>query len=96
MLAFGPLVVCCYRYVERPWLWGFVAVSLSAYAWPAAWLRRLQLSDNLGPYQQLRVQALNRFTQNGAIVNGLLRRRYPRYQPRVGSAALAKLRSTTY
>lgn len=96
VLAFGPLVVCCYRYVERPWLWGFAAVSLSAYAWPAAWLRRLQLSPHVAAYRRLGVPSLGRFTQQGALVNGLLRRRYPHYRVLVGPRAVGKLLSTTY
>jgi hypothetical protein len=96
VLAFGPLVVCCYRYVERPWLWGFVVVSLTAYAWPAAWLRRLQLATSAATYRRLGVPGLGRFTQQGALVNGLLRRRYPRYRVLVGPRAVRKLLSTTY
>lgn len=52
-LALGRLAVCCYRYVAQPWLWGFLAVSLSAYAWPAAWLRRLQLAPSVPVYRRL-------------------------------------------
>ena len=95
-LAFAPVVAFCYQHLPRPWLYGFGAVSLLAYAWPAAWLRRLQLSEGVAAYQRLRVPALNRFTQNGSIINGLLRRRYSHYQPLSTRAALAKLRSTTY
>jgi hypothetical protein len=96
VLAFGPLVVCCYRYVERPWLWGFVAVSLSAYAWPAAWLRRLQLATSVQVYRRLGVPGIGHFTQQGTLVNRLLRRRYPGYRTLVGRRAVARLLSTTY
>lgn len=96
-LALGPLVVCCYRYVERPWLWGFVVVSLAAYAWPAAWLRRLQLATSARVYRRLGVPGLGRFTQQGALVNSLLRRRYPGYRGVLaGRRAVAGLLSTTY
>jgi hypothetical protein len=95
-LALGPLVVCCYRYVERPWLWGFVVVSLSAYAWPAAWLRRLQLATSVRVYRRLGVPGIGHFTQQGTLVNRLLRRRYPGYRALVGRRAVAKLLSTTY
>jgi hypothetical protein len=95
-LALGPLVVGCYRYVERPWLWGFVAVSLSAYAWPAAWLRRLQLATSVRVYRRLGVPGIGHFTQQGTLVNRLLRQRYPGYRALVGRRAVAKLLSTTY
>lgn len=95
-LALGPLVVCCYRYVAQPWLWGFVAVSLSAYAWPVAWLRHLQLATSVRIYRQLRVPGISHFTQQGTLVNRLLRRRYPGYRALAGRRAVAKLLSTTY
>ena len=95
-LALGPLVVCCYRYVERPWLWGFLALGLSAYAWPAAWLRRLQLASSARVYRRLGVPALGHYTQQGGLVNSLLRRRYPSYRGLVGRRAVARLLSTTY
>ena len=95
-LALGPLAVCCYRYVAQPWLWGFVVVSLSAYAWPAAWLRRLQLASSVRVYRRLGVPKIGRFTQQGALVNKLLRRRYPGYRVLVGRRDVARLLSTTY
>lgn len=95
-LALGPLVVCCYCHVERPWLWGFVAVSLSAYAWPAAWMRRLQLATRAQVYRQLGVPAIGHFTQQGTLVNKLLRRRYPGYRALAGRKAVSRLLSTTY
>lgn len=96
VLAFGPLAGYCYWHVERPWLYGFGAASLLAYAWPAAWLRRLQLSTGVAAYERLRVPGVSRVTQNGALVGSLLRRRYPQYRGLVGRGAVAKLLSTTY
>jgi hypothetical protein len=83
-LVLGPLVVCCYRYVAQPWLWCFVVVSLSAYAWPAAWLRRLQLATSVRVYRRLGVPGIGHFTQQGTLVNRLLRQRYPGYRALVG------------
>jgi len=91
VLAFGPVVLYCYRYVARPGLWWLVGISLLAYAWPAAWLRHLQLSRRTTPYQQL-----GHFTQQGGLVNWLLRRRYPGYRALVGRRGVARLLSTTY
>ena len=96
VLAWGPLGYFCYQHVARPWLYGFGVVSLLAYAWPAAWLRRLQLSSRVGAYRKLKVPAINRFAQQGALINALLRRRYPQYRALPGRSAVAKLISTTY
>ncbi|MGI4835429.1 MAG: hypothetical protein ACRYFK_18405 [Janthinobacterium lividum] len=95
-LALGPLVVYCYRYVERPWLWGFVAVSLSAYAWPAAWVRHLQLATSVRVYCRLGVPRVGYFTQQGALINRLLQRRYSGYRVLRGQRGLVGLLRTTY
>ena len=95
-LAFAPLVVFCYQYLPRLCLYGFGAVSLLPYAWPVTWLQRLQLSSNVAAYRRLRVPALNQFTQNGALINRLVRQRYPNYCYQPTRAALLKLHRTTY
>lgn len=96
VLSLGPLSVFCYQHVARPWLYGFVAVSLLAWAMPARWLRRLQLSAGPALYRRLGVPVANRFTQHGAIVNKLLRRRYPQYRHLPIRAEMARLVRTTY
>ncbi|NML66101.1 hypothetical protein HHL22_12880 [Hymenobacter sp. RP-2-7] len=96
VLSLVPMVVFCYQHVARPWLYGFVALSLLAYAWPTAWLRHLQLSTRPAVYRKLRVPVLNHFTQHGTFVNRLLRRRYPQYQYLPLRANLAKVVRTTY
>lgn len=96
VLAFGPVVLYCYRHVAQPVLWAFVGVSLLSYTWPAAWLWHLQLSRHAALYRRLRVPLLGRFAQQGALVNGLLRRRYPTYRVLPGRQAVARLLRTTY
>jgi hypothetical protein len=96
VLSLTPLVVFCYQYVARPWLYGLIALSLLTYAWPAAWLRRLQLSAAPTVYRQLRVPALNHLTQHGTLVNRLLRHRYPQYRHLPPRADAAKLVRATY
>jgi hypothetical protein len=47
-LALVPLSVYCYQYVARPWLYGFLAFSLLAYAVPTGWFGCWQLSGRPG------------------------------------------------
>lgn len=96
VLSLLPLTVFCYQYVARPWLYGFGALSLLAYACPTAWLRHLQLSATPTAYRKLRVPALNHLTQRGTLVKRLLRQRYPQYRPVLPRADRAKLVRTTY
>ncbi|AMJ67874.1 hypothetical protein [Hymenobacter sp. PAMC 26628] len=96
VLGLGPIGVYCYQWVTRPWLYGLLAASLLAYAVPAAWLGRWQLSRTPGPYRRLGVAAANRVMQHGDFVNRLTRRRYPRYRRVVARGAVAGLVRTTY
>ena len=96
VLSLTPLARFCYQHVARPWLSGFGALSLLAYACPAAWLRHLQLSAAPTLYRKLRVPALNHLTQRGTLVKRLLRQRYPQYRPVLPRADRAKLVRLTY
>lgn len=96
VVVWVPVVVFCYQAVARPWLYGCIIGSLLAYAWPAAWLRRLQLSTRAEVYRQLRVPLVGHFTQQGTLVKALLRRRYPQYRALTGRKAIPQLLSTTY
>lgn len=96
VLSLGPISVFCYQHMARPWLYGLLAVSVVGYVLPVAGLRRLQLSAGPAAYRRLGVPVVNRFTQHGAIINGLLRRRYPHYQHVRTRGAVAALVRTTY
>ena len=95
-LALVPLSVFCYQHLPRPWLWGLLAGSGLPYLVPRAWFRYWQLGPTLARYRRLGVPAVNRFTQDGSLVNGLLRRRYPHYRRVGGRAALRALAAGSY
>lgn len=95
-LALTPIGVYCYQLMARPWLYGFLGVSLLAYAVPTAWFGYWQLSRRPARYRQLGVALLNRVTQHGDFVNRLIRWRYPTYRHLPSRAALARLVRTTY
>ncbi|WP_022825043.1 hypothetical protein [Hymenobacter norwichensis] len=79
-LALGPLAVFCYQHMARPWLLGLLGLSLLAYGVPRAWFRYWQLSEKPAVYRRLGVPGANRLAQDGALVNTLVRRRYPHYR----------------
>lgn len=79
-VALGPLVVFCYQYMARPWLGGLLGLSLLAYAVPRAWFRYWQLSQEPAVYRRLGVVRVGWLAQDGALVNKLVRRRYPHYR----------------
>jgi hypothetical protein len=96
VLSLLPLCIFCYQHVDRPWLYGLVVVSLFGYAVPVSRFRHLQLSTKAALYQRLGVPALNRFTQHGDIINGVIRRKYPQYRHVRTRASLASFARATY
>ncbi|SFQ35579.1 hypothetical protein [Hymenobacter arizonensis] len=95
-LALAPIGIYCYQFMARPWLYGFLAISLLAYAVPTSWFGYWQLSRRPAMYRKLGVALVNRVTQNGDLVRRLIRRRYPAYRHVASRAALAALVRTTY
>jgi Glycosyl-4,4'-diaponeurosporenoate acyltransferase len=79
-LAFVPLSIFCYQLMERFWLYAFGLLSLSAYIVPTSWFRHLELSSKPTVYRRLGVAWVNRFVQDGTLINGWLRRKYPQYR----------------
>ncbi|GGF01731.1 hypothetical protein GCM10011383_10780 [Hymenobacter cavernae] len=95
-LGLVPLTIFCYQHVARPWLYGFIIVSLLAYGLPFSRFRRLQLGASVGLYQKLGVPRLNHFTQHGTLINWLIRRQYPQYRRVRTRASLAGFARATY
>jgi hypothetical protein len=96
VLGLLPVSVFCYQHMARPWLYGLLAVSLLVYGVPKAWFRYWQLSHSVGRYRRLGVPVVNHFTQHGRFINGLMRRRYPRYRHVPGRAGLRALVAGSY
>ena len=96
LLAFAPVGIFCYRFMERPWLWTFVGISFVAYVVPASTLKYLELSSTVQTYRRLGVHRVNDFVQHGTWINRLLRRSYPDYRRVRSRASLAALLQATY
>lgn len=91
-----PLTIFCYQHLARPWLPGFVGLSLLAYALPKTWFRYWQLSRQPAPYQRLGVPVAGRLTQHGRLINQLIRRRYPAYRRARSRQSVAGLVGNSY
>lgn len=96
LLAFAPVSIFCYRFMERAWLSAFVVASLIAFMVPASKLRYLELSSTVTTYRKLGVHWVNHFVQHGILINHLLRRRYPEYRRMRSRARTAYLVQSTY
>jgi hypothetical protein len=96
LLAFVPVSIFCYRFVERAWLWAFVAASVIALMVPASTLKYLELGSAVTPYRKLGVHRVNHLVQHGTLIRNLLRRRYPEYRPKRSRTTTAYLLQNTY
>ena len=96
LLAFAPVSIFCYRFMERAWLWAFVVASVIALMVPASTLRYLELSSTVTTYRKLGVHWVNHFVQHGILINHLLRRKYPEYGRMHSRAGTASLLQSTY
>lgn len=79
-LLLVPVVVFCYSWMEKKLFWIFFVISTLAIFLPKYFFDSIQLSDNAVFYKKIGVGFINRFTQNGDIVNNLLRKKYPDYK----------------
>ena len=96
LLAFAPVSMFCYRFMERGWRWAFVAASFVAWMVPASTLRYLELSSTLSTYRKLGVHRVNHLVQHGTFINHLLRRRDAEYRRMLSRAGTAYLLQSTY
>ncbi|WP_146900059.1 hypothetical protein [Adhaeribacter aerolatus] len=80
VLNLTPAFIFCYRFVPATLLLIFLATSLLTAFLPNSFFYRMQLSKTKNIYQKLGVGFVNKFTQNGEIINKLIRRRFPEYK----------------
>jgi hypothetical protein len=88
VLNLFPIYAYCYSYVQPLWLYISGGLSICVLFLPRRLLNKLQLSNDTRMYHQLGVHWINQVTQNGAVINRLIRRRYPHYKV-VGSTRQA-------
>ncbi len=80
LIAFGPLAVFCYRFMDRPFLYAAAIASVLSLAVPDSWLRLLELGSRPAAYRRFGVHLINRFVQHGSLVNRLAGHRSSKVQ----------------
>ncbi|QKZ13912.1 hypothetical protein [Spirosoma sp. KUDC1026] len=79
ILAFAPIGYFCYVALPVNWLYTFLAISLLVFFLPPSFFRAIQLSNTTAIYQRLGLRTVRKYTQNGILVNHLIRRREAAY-----------------
>lgn len=74
IIAFLPILAFWIEYPDRTSLWMSIAVSIPLLAVPESVCRKLQLSNKRMFYKKLGVKLAQSMSQNGRIVNALIKR----------------------
>ena len=80
LLTLLPLTIFCYTQLEPLLFYVFLILSFLPLLFPNAWFDKMQLGKTTQFYKLLGVPFLNRFAQNGAIVNKLIKKKFPGYK----------------
>ena len=80
LLGFAPVSVFCYQYMQPALIYIFLAISMIPLLLPNIFLDKIQISKSTGLYKKMGILFINRFAQNGAIINGLIKKQYPDFK----------------
>lgn len=97
VLAFLPLFVFCYTHLPLNLVLVFCGISLVPALLPNRFFDKIQLAKDPFTYKKLGVGLVLRLSQNGAIINKMIRSKYPDYKTlRWDQRSMKGLLSKTY
>src|SRR5258706_722533 len=74
-----PIFIFCYHNMSVRLVYIFSALSLLTTLLPRKFFDHIQLGNSVSVYKKIGVKFINKFTQNGDLINGLIRKRFPLY-----------------
>lgn len=96
ILAFAPVVYFCYQYLALSLLYWFIGISCLVLFVPASWLARIQLSNSQNAYKKIGVRFIKKYTQDGDVVNRVIKNKYPEYKYVGNRQSFKKVVGKTY
>ena len=97
VIFLSPISVFCYYYMNLKWILIFLAISVRTLGRPNSLFMLGQLGKNLSAYEKKGILFINKFTQNGNIINQIIRKKYPDYKLiSKKNTSLKKLSNQTY
>ena len=75
-----PISVFCYSLINIKLFYSFLIISLLSIFLPKTFFNSIQLGKTPTFYKKTGVTFINRFTQNGDVINGLIRKKFPQYK----------------
>jgi hypothetical protein len=80
LLNLLPASVFCYRYIDLKLLSLLMTISFLPVLIPDSLLNKMQVSKSRLLYKKIGVEFISRFTQNGSMINKLIKHRYREYK----------------
>jgi glycosyl-4,4'-diaponeurosporenoate acyltransferase len=97
VLNLVPLSMYCYNWVDHKSLYTSIALSIMPGFFPNSFYDRIQLGRTARTYKRLGVGFVNKLAQNGTIINGLIKKKFPDYKMITpGRSSVNKLLEQTY
>ena len=97
ILNLTPISIYCFRFLDNKTFYIFLSVSLIPIFLKKYVIDKLQIGRTVKIYKQLGVHLINRVAQNGAIINNLIKRKFPDHKIVITKkSSIAGLISQTY
>lgn len=81
VVCLGPLVYFGYSKMAPVWTYTFLAISALPVFLPNSFFDSIQLSRTVSSYTKLGIRIVRKYTQDGDVINQLLRKQFPPYVP---------------
>ncbi len=79
-ICVAPIFIFCYKLMPLKWLYIFLAISLTGVFLSKSFFRKLHIGKSGKTYQKIGIKFIKKFTQNGDIVNNLVKKKYPDFK----------------
>lgn len=96
ILHLTPLTVFCFRGMAPLWVYLSLALSFLLGLLPTPFLRYLQLGKTTRIYKKIGIGIIRKYSQDGDLINSLLRKRFPGYRVIDSKGQLGRYISRTY
>ncbi|ANE52131.1 hypothetical protein [Flavisolibacter tropicus] len=97
ILGLVPISIFCYTHLTSRLFWLFIAISFLPVFLSNAYLSKIQIARTTTTYRKLRVGLIQQLSQNGVVINRLIRRRFPTYKAvRKDAKSMNRLLKQTY
>lgn len=93
VIFFLPVIILWFNHYNPTFLFTFTAISLLPFFIPSKYFDLLQISNDRFFYESIGVKAFQGFTQNGRIINSILRKREPGYKVIPNRGSVHKFKS---